>query len=276
VKRSEQPFQLFLPALLGFAGGLAVVSLVDPGWSNVAVATVLAVSGVVVSLRMGASRGRRADDAATAEIVGRIGGMRDAMTKSQAMAGDVAAITTQTTLLALDAAIDAARRASPARDRVAASADEACALSLQSSEASARIAQTMHAMNTGIAGLCVAAAGPAPAPRETRNVDVAAIGEVLGNMRGVMDSLAASAERRARSGTGPLDQETRALARLHERVGEIAVRLVRDIERVPGFHAVRRDGQDSGATPRPCAEPARAASEAVMQSGAPDDATASS
>ena len=171
-----------------------------------------------------------------AEILERIRNLNQFASELDAMAADVARIAGQTNLLALNAAIEAARAGEAGRG-FAVVADEVRNLSTLSGETGKRISKNVQIIIDAIADTCESAENATRAEDRSIEESEARIGGVLGDFRKVTDALAGSSER-LRSESLHIKaeiDESLVQFQFQDRVSQMLGHVVHSIHRYPEF-----------------------------------------
>ncbi len=184
--------------------------------------------------------------ASKSEMVDKVREMTSVVSELEGMAQEVAAIAAQTTLLALNAAIEAARAGAAGRG-FAVVAKEVRLLSMQSSETGARISQKIKTISERVTQTCFIAEESVRVDSQATRTSQATIERVLGDLRGVTDSLAHSSARLRDDSLGIQREIGESLVQLQfqDRVSQIMSHVKTNIQRFPAVLAEHRDAFQS-------------------------------
>ena len=184
-----------------------------------------------------------------AAMLGKVQGLDQFIAELQRMAADVASIAKQTNLLALNAAIEAARAGEAGRG-FAVVADEVRKLSTRSGETGQSIAEKVGVISAAIVSTC-ATAGESTRQEEQSMQDAqAAISAVLADFRAVTEALAAASARMQEESLGIKSEVAEALVQMQfqDRVSQILTHVERNIASLPALlEANSREAEGSGA-----------------------------
>ena len=186
-------------------------------------------------------------------MLDQVQGLSQFTAELQQMATDVASIAGQTNLLALNAAIEAARAGEAGRG-FAVVADEVRKLSTLSGDTGKRITEKVRLISTTIQGACRLAESSMVTERSALADSQQAISEVLAGFRSVISDLVkATSELKAESEAVKSDVST-ALVQLQaqDRVSQILSHVARSIDRLPQlFDQVQQRYQRDGVLAAP-------------------------
>jgi methyl-accepting chemotaxis protein len=182
-----------------------------------------------------------------AEVLDQIRHLNQFTSELGAMAADVASIAEQTNLLALNAAIEAARAGEAGRG-FAVVADEVRKLSTLSGDTGKRISEKARIISAAIVGACSRAETSKTEEDAAISASEVKIGGVLASFKEVTSTLVDSAER-LRSESGGIKAELDgALVQLQfqDRVSQMLGHVVHSIEKYPEFLQHNRAQFDQG------------------------------
>jgi methyl-accepting chemotaxis protein len=167
-------------------------------------------------------------------LVQQIHGLGEYITELQQMAADVATISAQTNLLAINAAIEAAHAGESGRS-FAVLAQEVRKLSGMSAETGRRITAKITVISDSISSACAAADASGDADRRTQEASRDTIDRVLGNFRNVTGALEQSTEVLKAESLGIQSEISNALVQLQfqDRVSQILTHVMANIARLP-------------------------------------------
>jgi methyl-accepting chemotaxis protein len=176
-------------------------------------------------------------------MVGQVHKLASFVDELRQMASDVAAIAAQTNLLAVNAAIEAARAGDAGRG-FGVLAQEVRKLSAQSGDTGKRIAAKVHAIGEAMAATREAADGSVASDRASLQSSRSAISGVLGNLRDITESLADSTATLKHESEGIQSEIGEALVALQfqDRVAQILSHVKANIERLPDCLGDARPG----------------------------------
>jgi methyl-accepting chemotaxis protein len=178
--------------------------------------------------------GLEAAAASKAEMVQQVHGLARFIDELRQMATDVAAIAAQTNLLAINAAIEAARAGDAGRG-FGVLAQEVRKLSAQSGETGKRIAAKVQAVSEAMVATRAAADGSVASDQVSLQGSRDAISGVLGNLRGITEALAESTSTLKNESVGIQSEISEALVALQfqDRVAQILAHVKTNIQRMP-------------------------------------------
>jgi methyl-accepting chemotaxis protein len=173
-----------------------------------------------------------------AEMLGKIRGLNQYVEELQKMAVDVAGIASQTNLLALNAAIEAARAGEQGRG-FAVVADEVRKLSARSGETGRHMSQKVEVIGAAILAACSSAEKSNHAEQASAQASEATIGGVLDGFRGVTDGLERSSAILKQESVGIKAEVAEALVQLQfqDRVSQMLTHVRSSVEEFPAHLA---------------------------------------
>jgi methyl-accepting chemotaxis protein len=185
--------------------------------------------------------------ASKAEMLEQIRNLNQFASELDAMAADVARIAGQTNLLALNAAIEAARAGEAGRG-FAVVADEVRNLSNLSGDTGKRISQTVRVIISAIADTCARAETSTEREDASISASEAKIGTVLAAFKDITGTLVESAEHLRSESLGIKSELDNSLVQLQfqDRVSQILGHVVHSIEKYPEFLQHNRAQFDQG------------------------------
>jgi methyl-accepting chemotaxis protein len=184
-----------------------------------------------------------------ASMLGKVQGLDQFIAELQRMAADVASIAKQTNLLALNAAIEAARAGEAGRG-FAVVADEVRKLSTRSGETGQSIAEKVEVISAAIVSTCATAGESTRREEQSMQDAQAAISAVLADFRAVTEALAAASARMQEESLGIKSEVAEALVQMQfqDRVSQILTHVERNIASLPALlEANSREAEGSGA-----------------------------
>jgi methyl-accepting chemotaxis protein len=176
----------------------------------------------------------RASMQTKAEMLTKVQGLQAFVDELQEMVQAIALITQQTSLLAINATIEAAHAGSSGRG-FATVAQEVRALSKQSGETGTRIAEKIQLIGSAIVATCSAAEDSTRREHESVIASEAAINQVLNGFREYTESLANTTDQLRQESQGIKDEVNEALVQLQfqDRVSQVMTHVRANIERLP-------------------------------------------
>ena len=186
-----------------------------------------------------------------AELVGRVHELGTHVDALQQMADSVALIASQTNLLAINAAIEAAHAGDAGRG-FALVAQEVRKLSAESGQTGQRIAATVARIAEAIGDTRRAADASAAQDAASMQTSRDTIAAVLGDLRSITDALVDSTSLLRTESVGIQSEISEALVQLQfqDRVAQILSHVKTNIERMPACLAEHRDAfERSGSVP---------------------------
>jgi methyl-accepting chemotaxis protein len=169
-----------------------------------------------------------------AELLGKVQGLKGFVDELQGMVQAIAQITQQTNLLAINATIEAAHAGSLGRG-FATVAQEVRALSKQSGETGARIAEKIAFIGDAIVATCAAAEESTRSEQAAITASEGTIQEVLERFRAFADGLGRTTDLLREESQGIQEEVSQALVQLQfqDRVGQVMAHVGANIERLP-------------------------------------------
>jgi methyl-accepting chemotaxis protein len=176
----------------------------------------------------------RASMQAKADMLAKIQGLQGFVNELQDMVQAIGMITQQTNLLAINATIEAAHAGSLGRG-FATVAQEVRALSKQSGETGARIAEKIAMIGDAIVSTCAAAEESTRSEHEAITASEATIHDVLAGFSDFTDTLAATTDLLRQESQGIKGEVHEALVQLQfqDRVSQVMSHVRINIERLP-------------------------------------------
>jgi len=176
--------------------------------------------------------------ASKAEMLTKIQSLERLIAELQDMATDIAGIAAQTNLLAINAAIEAARSGEMGRG-FAVVAKEVRMLSNRSADAGKRISEKVGLISSAIMSTCHAAEESMQQENVSLRASETVINSVLSNLNGVTDALVQSSDLLTQESIGIKSEVNEALVQLQfqDRVSQIMTHVIQNIELLPDFLA---------------------------------------
>ncbi|OZI20340.1 hypothetical protein CAL26_22790 [Bordetella genomosp. 9] len=168
------------------------------------------------------------------ELLGKVQGLKGFVDELQGMVQAIGQITQQTNLLAINATIEAAHAGSLGRG-FATVAQEVRALSKQSGETGARIAEKIAFIGDAIVATCAAAEESTRSEQAAIAASEGTIQEVLERFRSFADGLGRTTDLLREESQGIQEEVSQALVQLQfqDRVGQVMSHVGANIERLP-------------------------------------------
>ncbi len=169
-----------------------------------------------------------------ADMLGKVQSLQGFVDELQGMVQAIAMVTQQTNLLAINATIEAAHAGSLGRG-FATVAQEVRALSKQSGETGARIAEKIDMIGAAILQTCSAADQSTRREQEAIVASETAIQQVLEGFQSFAEGLTATTDRLREESQGIQAEVNEALVQLQfqDRVSQVMAHVVANIERLP-------------------------------------------
>ncbi|WP_427184700.1 methyl-accepting chemotaxis protein [Bordetella bronchialis] len=169
-----------------------------------------------------------------AELLGKVQGLKGFVDELQSMVQAIGQITQQTNLLAINATIEAAHAGALGRG-FATVAQEVRALSKQSGETGARIAEKIAFIGDAIVATCAAAEESTRSEQAAIAKSEATIQEVLERFRVFAEGLGGTTELLRQESQGIQEEVSQALVQLQfqDRVSQVMAHVGANIERLP-------------------------------------------
>jgi methyl-accepting chemotaxis protein len=187
-----------------------------------------------------------------AAMLGKVQGLDQFIAELQRMAADVASIAKQTNLLALNAAIEAARAGEAGRG-FAVVADEVRKLSTRSGETGQSIAEKVEVISAAIVSTCATADESGRQEEQSMHNAQSAISAVLADFRAVTEALETASERMKEESLGIKSEVAEALVQLQfqDRVSQMLTHVERNIASLPALLEANRDQAVQSGAPVP-------------------------
>ncbi|HTK01101.1 MAG TPA: methyl-accepting chemotaxis protein [Bordetella sp.] len=168
------------------------------------------------------------------ELLGKVQGLKGFVDELQSMVQAIGQITQQTNLLAINATIEAAHAGSLGRG-FATVAQEVRALSKQSGETGARIAEKIAFIGDAIVATCAAAEEATRSEQAAIAASETTIQEVLDRFRTFADGLGSTTDLLRQESQGIQEEVSQALVQLQfqDRVSQVMAHVSANIERLP-------------------------------------------
>jgi len=178
----------------------------------------------------------RASMRTKAEMLAKVQGLQGFVDELQDMVAAIAQVTQQTNLLAINATIEAAHAGSLGRG-FATVAQEVRALSKQSGDTGARIAEKIDSIGSAIVATCSAAEESTRREQEAIAASEAAIRQVLDGFSGFAEAMSGTTELLREESQGIKAEVDQALVQLQfqDRVSQVMSHVRLNIERLPAF-----------------------------------------
>lgn len=169
-----------------------------------------------------------------AELLSKVQGLKGFVDELQGMVQAIGQITQQTNLLAINATIEAAHAGSLGRG-FATVAQEVRALSKQSGETGARIAEKIAFIGDAIVATCAAAEESTRSEQAAIEASEATIQEVLERFRAFADGLGNTTDLLRQESQGIQEEVSQALVQLQfqDRIGQVMAHVGANIEQLP-------------------------------------------
>jgi methyl-accepting chemotaxis protein len=171
-----------------------------------------------------------------AQLLAKVQGLKGFVDELQDMVQAISQVTQQTNLLAINATIEAAHAGHLGRG-FATVAQEVRALSKQSAETGARIAEKIAAIGQAIVSTCSAAEESTRREHEAIATSESTIQEVLERFRAFAESLGNTTDLLRQESQGIQDEVSQALVQLQfqDRIGQVMAHVGANIECLPEF-----------------------------------------